>query len=79
MDSGGAGRRLNLAAGGGDRPDADGELSPDAEFIEPGPGFSLADRNEAGAVPRVHLALGGAPPWQQDCGTGPRGRAAMPT
>ncbi|MGW6989700.1 WapI family immunity protein [Streptomyces sp. NPDC054946] len=46
-------------------PDADGELSPDTWFVEPVLAFSLADRNEAGVVLRVHLSLEGAPPWQQ--------------
>ncbi|MFF8592826.1 hypothetical protein ACF061_15510 [Streptomyces sp. NPDC015220] len=47
------------------RPDADGELSPDTWFVEPVLAFSLADRNEARVVLRVHLSLEGAPPWQQ--------------
>jgi len=52
-------------------PDVNGELSPDAWFVEPVLAFSLADRNEAGAVLRVHLSLKAAPPWQQgDDGAG---------
>ncbi|AWW35337.1 WapI family immunity protein [Streptomyces cadmiisoli] len=47
-------------------PDDEGELSPDAEFIEPVMAFSLANRSESGtAVIRVHLSLEAAPPWQQ--------------
>ncbi|MFJ5901670.1 hypothetical protein ACIQFZ_41445 [Streptomyces sp. NPDC093064] len=46
-------------------PDADGELSPDTWFVEPVLAFSLADRNDARVVLRVHLSLEGAPPWQQ--------------
>lgn len=48
------------------KPDGDGELSPDTEFIEPLLAFSLADRNEDGAaVIRVHLSLEASPPWHQ--------------
>ncbi|MFF3981142.1 hypothetical protein [Streptomyces sp. NPDC001828] len=48
-------------------PGAEGELPPDAWFIEPAVAFSLADGSEAGtAVIRVHLSLAAAPPWQQD-------------
>ena len=47
-------------------PDADGELAPDASFIEPLVAFSLAGRSEGGtAVIRIHLSLEAAPPWQQ--------------
>ncbi|MEU5894490.1 hypothetical protein ABZ835_48175 [Streptomyces sp. NPDC047461] len=47
-------------------PDTEGDLSPDAEFIEPLLAFSLADRSEDGdAVIRVHLSLAASPPWQQ--------------
>ncbi|MFB7739251.1 hypothetical protein ACFC08_33725 [Streptomyces sp. NPDC056112] len=46
-------------------PDANGELSPDTWFVEPVLAFSLADRNDARVVLRVHLSLEGAPPWQQ--------------
>ncbi|MDX2524784.1 WapI family immunity protein [Streptomyces europaeiscabiei] len=47
-------------------PDAEGELSPDASFIEPLVAFSLAGRSEGGAaVIRIHLSLQAAPPWQQ--------------
>lgn len=49
---------------------AEGELSPDAWFIEPVLAFSLADRTEGWVVLRVHLSLEAAPPWQQgDNGT----------
>ncbi|MFB7745311.1 hypothetical protein [Streptomyces sp. NPDC056132] len=49
-------------------PDAEGELSPDAWFIEPVVAFSLADRSEAGtAVICVRLSLEAAAlPWQQE-------------
>ncbi|MEV7541123.1 hypothetical protein [Streptomyces sp. NPDC089915] len=47
-------------------PDAEGELSPDACFIEPVVAFSLADRSENGtAVLRVHLSLEAAPQWER--------------
>ncbi|MGW2898951.1 WapI family immunity protein [Streptomyces sp. NPDC001212] len=46
-------------------PDANGELSPDTWFVEPVLAFSLADRNDARVVLRVHPSLEGAPPWQQ--------------
>lgn len=47
-------------------PDAEGELSPDIQFIEPVVAFSLAHRSEGGtAAIRVHLSLEAAPPWQQ--------------
>ncbi|MBO7938439.1 MULTISPECIES: WapI family immunity protein [Streptomyces] len=46
-------------------PDDDGELSPDTWFVEPVLAFSLAARDDAGAVLRVHLSLEAAPPWQQ--------------
>ncbi|MDX3636279.1 hypothetical protein PV728_39860 [Streptomyces europaeiscabiei] len=47
-------------------PDAEGELSPDASFIEPLVAFSFAGRSEGGAaVIRIHLSLQAAPPWQQ--------------
>jgi hypothetical protein len=43
-------------------PGADGEPSPDREFVEPVLAFGLAGRDESGAVLRVHLAHEGAPP-----------------
>ncbi|MFJ1864899.1 hypothetical protein ACIOD1_09725 [Streptomyces sp. NPDC088097] len=47
------------------RPDDEGYVSPDTWFTEPVLAFSLADRNEAGAVVRLHLSLEASPPWQQ--------------
>ncbi|MFF4958800.1 WapI family immunity protein [Streptomyces sp. NPDC001222] len=46
-------------------PDAEGRLDPDTWFVEPVLAFSLADRNNGGAVVRVHLSLEALPPWRQ--------------
>ncbi|MCF3170698.1 MULTISPECIES: hypothetical protein [Streptomyces] len=48
-------------------PDDEGQLWPDAWFIEPVVAFGLAGRGEGGAVTiRVHLSLEALPPWQRD-------------
>lgn len=49
-------------------PDDEGYLSPDTWFVEPVLAVSLADRDDSGAVIRVHLSLEAAPPWQQGDG-----------
>jgi hypothetical protein len=46
-------------------PDDVGYLSPDTWFVEPVLAVSLTDRDDNGAVIRVHLSLEAAPPWQQ--------------
>jgi hypothetical protein len=56
-----------------DRPEED--WAPSLRFIEPVLAFSLAARDEAGVVVRVHCSLEAAPPWLDQDGRLPWGYA----
>jgi hypothetical protein len=46
--------------------DADGELVPDLDFLEPLLAFSVAGRTGDQVLLRVHLSAEAAPPWSLD-------------
>ncbi|MFE1321405.1 hypothetical protein [Kitasatospora phosalacinea] len=46
-------------------PEDDGWLSPDTWFVEPNLAVSLAGRDDAGTVVRVHFSLEALPPWER--------------
>ena len=56
-----------------DRPERDWE--PSLRFVEPVLAFSLAARDEGGAVVRVHCSLEAAPPWLDEDRRLPWGQA----